>query len=120
MVRSTEFSGEMNDKERKVTTSEKGKVTVLAEEMDPPSETSSIVAPSTAASTIKVYKKPARKLVKEEKRAIGRIVRDVWETYIRASGNMWYWLLFIALLIIASASPVLENGWLRYEIYLSL
>ena len=113
LVQSTESSGEMDDKEGEVIL-EKGEETVLAEELDLPSETSSTVAPSTSAS-IKASKKPARKLVEEEKRAVGRIGRDIWETYIRACGNMWYWLLFIAFLIIASASPVLENGWLRYE-----
>ena len=112
---STEFPGEMNDREGKVT-SEKDKESVLAGEVDLPwSETNSTVVPSTAPS-IKAIKKPARKLVEEEKRAVGRIGRDIWETYIRASGNAWYWFLFIAFFIVASASPVLENGWLRYEI----
>ena len=115
LVQTTDFSGEMDDKERKVTP-KKGKETFLAEEVDPPSsETSSIVPPSTAAS-IKAIKKPARKLVEDEKRAVGHIGRDIWGTYIRACGNVWYWLLFISIFIIASASPVLENGWLRYEI----
>ena len=118
LVQSTESSGEMDDKERKGI-SEKEEEIVLAEELDPASETSSTVAPSAAAS-VKANKKPARKLVEEEKRAVGRIGRDIWETYIRACGNVWYWLLFIVFLIIASASPVLENGWLRYEITYSL
>ena len=113
LVQSTESSEEVDDKEGKVI-SEKEEKTALVEELDPPSETSSTVAPSTPTS-IKA-KKPARKLVEEEKRAVGRIGRDIWETYIRACGNVWYWLLFLTFLIIASASPVLENGWLRYEI----
>jgi ABC-type glutathione transport system ATPase component len=114
LVQSTESSGESDDKEGKVSL-EKEVETVLAEEYDPPSETSSTVASSTPAS-MKANKKPARKLVEEEKRAVGRIGRNIWETYIRACGNVWYWLLFMTFLIIASASPVLENGWLRYEI----
>ena len=110
---STEFPGEME--EGKVT-SEKDKESVLAGEVDPPwSETNSTVVPSTAPS-IKAIKKPARKLVEDEKRAVGHIGRDIWGTYIRACGNVWYWLLFISIFIVASASPVLENGWLRYEI----
>ena len=114
LVQSTESSvEEVDDKEGKVV-SEKEQEAVLVEELDPPSETSSTVAASTPAS-IKADKKPARKLVEEEKRAVGRIGRDIWETYIRACGNVWYWLLFIIFLIIASASPVLENGWLRYD-----
>jgi ABC-type glutathione transport system ATPase component len=113
LVQSTESSGEVDDKEDEVI-SEKEGGTVLVEELDSPTETSSTIAPSVPAS-IKANKKPARILVEEEKRAVGRIGRDIWEAYIRACGNVWYWLLFIAFLIIASASPVLENGWLRYE-----
>ena len=113
LVQTTEFSGEMDDNDRKVI-SEKGKGTLLAEVRDP-QKTSSTVEPSIPAC-MKETKKPARKLVEEEKRAVGRIGRDIWETYFRACGNVWYWFLFISFLIIASASPVLENGWLRYEI----
>ena len=112
LVQSTESSGE--DQEEKAISEKEGEL-VLVGELDPPSETSSTIASSIPAS-IKGNKKPARKLVEEEKRAVGRIGRDIWETYIRASGNAWYWFLFIAFFIIASASPVLENGWLRYEI----
>ena len=111
LVQSTDFPGEVNDKEAKVTWEERIE-TVLAKEQDPSSETCSTVAPSIPTPN----RKPARKFVEEEKRAVGRIGRDIWERYIRACGKLWYWLLFIAFLIIASVSPVLENGWLRYEI----
>jgi hypothetical protein len=74
------------------------------------SESSSSVVLS---SKIKAEKKPPRKLVEEEKRAVGRIGRSIWETYIWACGNGWYWSIFLAVLIAASASPVLENGWLK-------
>ena len=113
-VHCMESSGEINDKEGKVTSKE-GEETVLAEELDPPSETSSTVAPSNPAS-IKANKKPARKLMEEEKREVGHVARDIWETYIRACGNVWYWSLLISFLVMVSASPVLENGWLRYNI----
>ena len=113
-VQCTESSGEIDDKERKVT-SEIGEETVLAEELDPPSETSSTVAPSTPAS-LKANKNPARKLMEDEKRAVGHVARAVWEMYIRACGNVWYWTLFAFFLIMVSASPVLENAWLRYDI----
>jgi ABC-type glutathione transport system ATPase component len=106
-------SGETDDKEEKAL--EKEVETVLAEEVEPQSETSSTIA-SSAPASVKIDRKPARKLVEEEKRAVGRIGLAVWETYIRACGNVWYWLLFIFFLVIASASPVLENGWLRYDI----
>ncbi|KAF8955330.1 multidrug resistance-associated ABC transporter [Flammula alnicola] len=101
-------SEEKDDKEEKEAL-EVAEEAVLTE---PESETSSTVA-STPAS-VKLEKKPARKLVEEEKRAVGRISREIWETYIWACGSGWYWLLFISVLIVASASPVLENGWLRY------
>ena len=113
LVQSTESSGETDDKEE-TTLLEKAEET-FAEEADPQSETSSTVA-SSAPASVKMDKKPARKLVEEEKRAVGRIGRAVWEIYIRACGNVWFWVVFISVLIIASASPVLENGWLRYGI----
>lgn len=84
---------------------------ILAASAELESETSSTVASKPAS--VKLEKKPARKLVEEEKRAVGRISRDIWETYIWACGSGWYWALFISVLIVASASPVLENGWLR-------
>ncbi|KAF8069172.1 multidrug resistance-associated ABC transporter [Lyophyllum atratum] len=86
-------------------------VDVLTKEVDPNSESSSTIAP---VSEIKVERKPPRKLVEEEKRAVGRIGRDVWATYILACGKGWYWSLFITILIVASLSPVFENGWLRH------
>ena len=110
LVQSTESSGE--DQEEKAISEKEGE-SVLVGELDPPSETSSIA--SSIPASIKGKKKPARKFVEEEKRAVGRIGRDIWKTYIRAFGNVWYWFLFITFLITASASPVLENGWLRYE-----
>ncbi|KAG6895370.1 hypothetical protein C0992_001606 [Termitomyces sp. T32_za158] len=75
------------------------------------SDSSSTIAP---VSETKAEKKKPRKLVEEEKRAVGRIGRDVWGTYIRACGNVWYWTIFALILIIGSISPVFENGWLRY------
>ena len=114
LLQSTYSSEKMDDKLEKVAL-EKGEV-VLA---DPQSETSSTLATS-APTSVKIDKKPARKLVEEENRAVGRIARPVWETYIRACGNVWYWSLFISFLVIVSASPVLENGWLRYDIPISL
>ncbi|KAG6899520.1 hypothetical protein C0995_005779, partial [Termitomyces sp. Mi166 len=75
------------------------------------SESSSTIAP---VSEVKAEKKKPRKLIEEEKRAVGRIGRDVWETYIQACGNVWYWMIFGVVLIIGSISPVFENGWLRH------
>jgi ABC-type multidrug transport system ATPase subunit len=85
--------------------------TLLAKESDPDSESSSTIASQT--SDVKAEKKPPRKLVEEERRAVGRIGQDIWETYIKACGNGWYWAIFITVLLVASISPVIENGWLR-------
>ena len=79
------------------------------------SETSSTAAPTTTTETeAKPEKKKApRKLVEEEKRAVGRIGKDIWMSYIEACGGYWYWLIFAISLGLAALSPVLENGWLR-------
>jgi ABC-type multidrug transport system ATPase subunit len=59
-------------------------------------------------------KKGPRKLVEEETRAVGRVGRPVWETYIKACGGVSYWLIFAFLFLLAALSPIAENGWLRY------
>jgi len=59
-------------------------------------------------------KKGPRKLVEEETRAVGRVDRQVWETYAKACGGVPYWLIFAAAFLLAAVSPVAENGWLRY------
>ncbi|TRM63381.1 P-loop containing nucleoside triphosphate hydrolase protein [Schizophyllum amplum] len=71
-------------------------------------------APQAHAGPPSKAKKPPRKLVEEEKRAVGRIGRDIWLSYIRACGNNWYWGLFAFVFIVSALSPVAENGWLRY------
>ncbi len=79
LVQSAEAEEENTDKEEKEAL-KVAEENILPEE--PESETSSTAA-STPASA-KLEKKPARKLVEEEKRAVGRISRDIWETYIWA------------------------------------
>jgi len=91
---------------------------ILAGSAEETSESSSTLAHSQLAS-LKQDKKPARKLVEEEKRAVGRISRDIWETYFWACGNIWYWIIFTVILVLASASPVLENGWLRFVFFVT-
>lgn len=86
----------------------------VVEEHDSQSESSSTVAPTTADEEPPTEKKKVpRKLIEEEKRAVGRIGREVWKCYVFACGAGWYWLLFIFSMSLAAASPVLENGWLR-------
>jgi hypothetical protein len=59
-------------------------------------------------------KKGPRKLVEEETRAVGRVGRPVWEAYIKACGGVSYWVIFAVSFLLASVSPIAENGWLRY------
>lgn len=115
LVQSTQQEEAKTDKEEKELL-EVAEEKVLAVDADE-SETSSTVGVASTAASVKLEKKPARKLVEEEKRAVGRISREIWETYIWACGNWWYWGLFVSILVVASASPVLENGWLRYDFY---
>jgi ABC-type multidrug transport system ATPase subunit len=79
-------------------------------EADQSSEYSSTIA---SPGDVKAEKKPPRKLVEEETRAVGRIKGDIWATYFRACGYRWYWAVFVTVLALASISPVLENWWLK-------
>jgi len=85
----------------------------LGEDMGAESESSSTVAPASEEEIRSLKKKVPRKLVEDEKRAVGRISRDIWLTYLYACGGRMYWLAFCVVLSLAAASPVLENGWLK-------
>lgn len=63
---------------------------------------------STASSVTQARKAP-RKVVEDEKRAVGRIKRDVWEAYITSFGRPYYWVFFVLVLMLAAISPVAEN-----------
>ncbi len=63
--------------------------------------------------TTELVKKAPRKLIEEEIRAVGRIGRSIWDYYINATGGKLYWSIFVAALLLATLSPVAENGWLR-------
>ena len=77
-----------------------------------PSETSSMVVPPAVVTDPKPNKKVPRKLVEDEKRAVGRIDKDVWLTYIRAAGGPWYWIIFLSSLVLATLGPIAEKGWI--------
>ncbi|KAJ7717035.1 multidrug resistance-associated ABC transporter [Mycena metata] len=72
----------------------------------------STVAPAPAPKKEKTD--GPRKLIEEEARAVGRVARDVWATYIKACGGVGYWSMFAIIFIIAALGPVLENGWVSY------
>lgn len=84
----------------------------LAPEDSDKSDSSSTIAPTPAEPN--VQQKAPRKLVEEERRAVGRIGSDIWSTYIWACGGRWYWAIFLFIMVIASLSPAAENSWLRY------
>ena len=73
---------------------------------------SSAISPSTAVADPKPDKKAPRKFVEEEKRAVGRVGKGVWLTYISATGGPWYWIFFIGSLVLATLGPVVEKGWI--------
>ncbi|EIW78464.1 multidrug resistance-associated ABC transporter [Coniophora puteana RWD-64-598 SS2] len=94
-------------------------VPISSEFDDTPALTPTSEIGSDSASTIVngsvdfTEKKPARKVVEEEKRAVGHIGKDIWVAYVRACGGWAYWLLFVLSLLIGALSPVLENWWLK-------
>ncbi|KAG9126425.1 hypothetical protein FRC07_003485 [Ceratobasidium sp. 392] len=75
-------------------------------------EASSSTATVPADST--TVKKTPRKLIEDEARAVGRVKKEIWQTYFNACGSYIYWTLFSIILLAGSLTPVLENGWLRY------
>ncbi|KAJ7319100.1 multidrug resistance-associated ABC transporter [Mycena albidolilacea] len=77
-------------------------------------DSQSTVAATPAASKQEKKTDGPRKLIEEEARAVGRVARDVWLTYIKACGGAAYWSLFIFIFIVAALGPVLENGWVSY------
>lgn len=81
-----------------------------ASHTEPSSGSSSTTVPGEAKLEIK---KVPRMLVEEEKRAVGRVSRNVWATYVLAFGNSWSWALLIMILVLAALSPVGENWWLK-------
>lgn len=78
-----------------------------------PSETSSTIATSATSDSKLKQRKPPRKLVEEETRAVGRISKTIWTTYISAAGGAWYWAAFATIMILGALSPVAENKWLE-------
>ena len=83
-------------------------------ETEPISETSSTAFTSEESRPEPEKKKSPRKLIEEEKRAVGHISRDIWETYIKACGGYKYWIIFCLSLLFGALSPVVENWWLKY------
>ena len=88
---------------------------IIHQESAVDSEASSTAVATTTGGDAKPDRKQKapRKLIEEEKRAVGRIGKDIWAAYFTACGSYGYWLSFVCSLGLAALSPVLENGWLR-------
>jgi ABC-type multidrug transport system ATPase subunit len=89
----------------------------IADEKEPgeQSETTSVVTAVEPADAKQEQEKKngPRKLVEEEKRAVGRVDRKVWWTYFSAVGGLQYWLIFGLAHVAGALAPVVENSWLR-------
>ncbi|KAF8205439.1 multidrug resistance-associated ABC transporter [Mycena galopus ATCC 62051] len=80
----------------------------------PGGDESETQTPAPVASKKEKKTDGPRKLIEEETRAVGRVAKGVWLTYIKACGGVGYWTLFIAIFVVAALGPVLENGWVSY------
>lgn len=80
-------------------------------EPDPISETTSTVVNEPL---VNVERKAPRKVVEDEKRAVGRVSRDVWELYVKSCGTYGFWTWFLSILVMGALCPVAENWWLKY------
>lgn len=79
-------------------------------EPDPISETSSTVINEPQ---VNLERKAPRKVVEDEKRAVGRVSRDVWKLYVKSCGAYGYWVWFLSILVLGALCPVAENWWLK-------
>jgi ABC-type multidrug transport system fused ATPase/permease subunit len=108
LVQSGSIANQEEDDDAKIPTAEELiEATTIA-----PSEASSAISPSTVVADPKPDRKAPRKLVEEEKRAVGRIGKDIWLTYIGAAGGPWYWFFFLSSLVLATLGPIAEKGWI--------
>ncbi|KAF8609600.1 multidrug resistance-associated ABC transporter [Ceratobasidium sp. AG-I] len=80
---------------------------------DKPSSKVDEPTPDTLVDGVAVKKAP-RKLIEDEARAVGRVKKEIWQTYFEACGSIIYWTIFCIILLAGALTPVLENGWLRY------
>ncbi|OAX35090.1 P-loop containing nucleoside triphosphate hydrolase protein [Rhizopogon vinicolor AM-OR11-026] len=86
--------------------------TLVQDDMDPDPifETSSTAINEPQA---KADRKAPRKLVEDEKRAVGRVSRDVWELYVKACGAYGYWTLLLSITCWVPSVLLQRTGGLR-------
>jgi ABC-type glutathione transport system ATPase component len=113
LVQSTDVENSAAEKEELTVKDQAATTTALESKpsSDPNSETTTI---ALAPAPVK-EKKPARKLIEDETRAVGRVSGDVWMTYIKACGGYGYWFTFVIAFVVAAFAPVAENGWLKWD-----
>ena len=108
LVQSGAMAGQEEEEETKIVDAEG----LLEDTAVVPSGTSLTATSSTIIADSKPDKKnTSRKFVEEEKRAVGRISKDVWLTYVRAVGGPWYWTIFFTSLVLGTLGPIAEKGW---------
>ncbi|CAG8551433.1 7291_t:CDS:10 [Funneliformis mosseae] len=54
-----------------------------------------------------------KKLIQEEARSTGMVKFKIYMTYLRANGNLWFWLFALLLFISARITQVLGSWWLK-------
>ncbi|KAM0756050.1 P-loop containing nucleoside triphosphate hydrolase protein [Meredithblackwellia eburnea MCA 4105] len=57
--------------------------------------------------------KPARKLIEDEARAVGRVSLSVWTLYLGLSGGIFYWISFVLTFGGVKVADVAQTFWLN-------
>jgi len=120
LVQSTSRADKEDDGEEKKELEQHEKEILDSEESPSVSEADATAVASQSSSVKAPERKAPRKLVEEEKRAVGRISSDIWALYLKACGGKWYWSWFIIVLVLCSLNPVIANGWLQYVSFLRI
>lgn len=57
--------------------------------------------------------KPARKLVEDETRAVGRVGWAVWKLYLGLCGGVFFWIVFVVAFGGTKSADVATTFWLN-------
>ena len=89
-------------------------LSLVAHDSAATSETSGSEAESESDSEDEAEKedKPAKKMIEEEQRAVGRVKWSVWKTYLGLSGSIYFWATFAAIFGGTKLLEVAETYWL--------
>lgn len=88
----------------------------LTTESNQASETSSASEGEDTDSEDEVEEKekPARKLIEEESRAVGKVNLAVWKLYLSLNGGILFWTFFIIAFIGTKIADVAQSLWLSH------